>query len=436
MTIRRISRPSAAVMLLAGALLSTGAADAQGVQADPRWQPWLGCWEADEENRPAAEGATLTCVVPVAGTSAVEIATVVDGRVMSRERVDASGERRAATKDGCTGWDRATWSADGRRVFLRAEYDCPGGQKRASSGMIAMFAAGQWLDLRGISAEGATGVGVVRYRDAGLPSTVPSEIASALPGWTRERAMARTVAVAPVDSRAIAEAARQVDAAVVEAWLVERRQGFDLDAKQLVALADAGVPGRVIDVMVAVSYPRAFALQPAGEVALAAPAPRRGGAGGTYGDNVVRGRSLGMDPFDYYDFFGYSRFRYGFSPYGFRYGYSPFGLAYGYAPYGYYAPGSAWYPGSTPVVIVPGGSLGNGRPGPANGQVVNGRGYSRDRSTGGSALPRTNPSRGDIMGSSPSTSAGSGSTAGQPAGASSSGGGSSSGGRTAKPRDP
>jgi hypothetical protein len=430
MTIRRISRPSAATMLLAGVLIGAGAAGAQSPQVDPRWEPWLGCWETDDETRPLAAGVTLTCVVP----AAVDIATVVDGRVMSREHIEASGERRSATKEGCSGWERATWSADGRRVFLRAEYDCAGGQKRASSGMIAMFAAGQWLDVRGINAQGATGVGVVRYRDAGLPSTVPGEIASALPGWSRDRAMARTVAVAPVDTRAIAEAARQVDAAVVEAWLVERRQGFDLNAKKLVELVDAGVPERVIDVMVAVSYPRAFVVRPSGQVAaMAAPGPRRGVAGGIYGD-VVRGRSLGMDPFDYYSFFGYSPFRYGYSPYGFsRFGYSPYAFGYGYSPYGYYTPGSAWYPGSTPVVITPGN-----RPAMANGQVVNGRGYSRGgTSTGSSASPRGSASRGDAWGTSPSTSAGSGaSTSGHPAGASSSSGGSSSGGRTAKPRDP
>ena len=419
MNIRAFSRPSAAALLLA-ALVTSGDAQAQTRQVDPRWQPWIGCWETDDEARPVSAGAVVTCVIPATGTSAVEILTVVDGRVASRERVDATGEQRPATKDGCTGWDRATWAADGRRVFLRSEYTCQGGQRRATSGMITMFADGQWLDVRGISGGENTGVGVIRYRDAGLPTTLPSEIASALPGWSREQGLARTAAVAPVDTRAIVEATRQVDLPVVEAWLAERRQGFALDAKKLVELADAGVPGRVIDVMVALSYPRAFAVAPAGELALA-PGNARRGVAGTDGRDVIRQSSLGIDPFDYYSPYGYSRFGYGYSPYGysrFGYGYSPYG--YGYSPYG-----STWYPGSTPVVIIrdPGAS---NRPTPANGQAVNGRGYTRTRTTDNSATPRA-------------ASSGSSSTGAAVHNPSPSSSGSSSGsstGRSAKPKNP
>jgi len=45
--------------------------------------------------------------------------------------------------------------------------------------------------------------------------------------------------------------------------VIERAEPFTLDAKRLIALADAGVPSGVIDLMVALSYPQAFAINPA-----------------------------------------------------------------------------------------------------------------------------------------------------------------------------
>jgi len=262
--------------LLVAAAAPVRVIQAQETQTDPRWQAWVGCWRPVE--RPTALGgleafgvveaprergdAPVVCVVPAAGTTGVDITTVVNGSVVERERVVATGEQTPSAQEGCTGWERAEFSPDGRRVYRRAEGTCAGGQRRRSSGLLAISPEGQWLDVQGVTVGTETGVRVLRYREAISNLTLPAEVQSAVSGGRAARG-ARIAAAAPVSVAEVADAARRLDAAVVEGWLVERGAGFDVDAKRLVELADAGVPERVIDLVVALSYPKQFAINPA-----------------------------------------------------------------------------------------------------------------------------------------------------------------------------
>ena len=188
----------------------------------------------------------------------------VTARVASREHIEANGERRRSERDGCTGWESAQWSSDSRRVYLQSEFECPSGQKRTSSGLIAMSPQGEWLDLVGVTLGDNTGVRVLRHRAMGPTPIVPAEITAALEGTApsfRTRRFA-TASAEPSRRPQIAEASRQLKPQVVEAWLSESGQEFTVDAKRLVALAAASVPDRIIDVIVALSYPTAFAVRP------------------------------------------------------------------------------------------------------------------------------------------------------------------------------
>ena len=49
-----------------------------------------------------------------------------------------------------------------------------------------------------------------------------------------------------------------VDAKAVEAWIVERGDPVHARRSRLTRMADAGIPERVIDMVVAVSYPEHF----------------------------------------------------------------------------------------------------------------------------------------------------------------------------------
>ncbi|HEX9349566.1 MAG TPA: hypothetical protein VF919_18485 [Gemmatimonadales bacterium] len=397
-------RTQTETLLVVAALLGFSAAPARGQDTaiDPRWLAYLGCWEQ------VGTVKSIVCVVPAAGTSTVDLLTVMKGEVSARERMAATGERLQITKGDCTGWHSAQWSPHGQRLYLRSEDTCAGGTA-AGTGVIAMLDDGHWLYIQGMTIGGQTGLRVQRYREASSELLLPDDVAAALRLGISSTLQARAAASAPLAIDDVVEASRNLDGAVVEAWLVERRQRFTLDAKQLVALAEAHVSPRVIDLMVALSYPKVFAID----------------AASRQGERVAAAHSYGVGtaPADY--FAPHDPFC---SSYDFIYPYSSydctgFGRAYAYG-YGY-----GWYPGGYPVTIIYTGSISGGSSRP-HGRVVNGQGYAKgDDGATAQALPRpTNDSW-----SRPSSGSSSGS-AGAAAPTSSSSSGSS--GRTAQPRRP
>ena len=394
------------------ALVASTSVTGQQARVGPKWQAWVGCWTASVPGASAfatpAENGTFVCITPSAqGGDAVDVTTVGDGNVVSTQRIDASGADHPLEAKGCTGVQRASWSADERRVYLRSSSTCDG-LKSSTSAILSMTGTGEWLDVRGVSSYGDVNVRVARYRDAGIPSGVPADIASALRDRGAGRETARIAAGAPIGTTGVIEASRAADSTVVAAWLLEREQRFALDAKTLVQLADARVPGAVTDALVAVSNPGAFRLARISDqtdaISTELPGRRRVSAMAMPYDPWIWG-SLGLD-------YGY---RYGY-PYGYRYGSGSYGYGYNNGYFGGYAP---------PIIIVNGSTQGESR-----GQMVKGRGYTQ---TQGSSTGPTASERRTRSSSPPPPSSSGSSSAGSSSGGSSSGG-SSSEGRTAKPR--
>ena len=387
-------------------LAAPASAGAQTGRVDARWQPWIGCWTASARGAYSEPEGQQVCVVPAAGVSAVDVVTVSGSKVVSREHIDANGEHRRSERDGCVGWESAQWSSDMRRVFLESQYDCTGGLKRGTTGLMATAANGDWLDIVGVAMRENVGVRVLRHRASAPLDTLPADIASAVERVSRANPSLRTLL--PVGDAEIIEASHHVSAPVVEAWLAETRQAFTVNATRLVRLSDSGVDGRVIDMMVALSYPKAFAIKPSpGEVGELT--TREGGGGGS---SLIEFGSLGdCGPYNsglsLYGWDGCSP--YGYGMYGSRYGFSRYGDLYGY---------NSWYlAGGGPIVIVR--PPDSGSSGPTHGQVVNGRGYTAGGDSGSTAS----------SGASSSSSGSSGGSAGGGVSSSSSGGD-----RTAVPR--
>jgi hypothetical protein len=416
---------------MVGAMLVAAAASAwaQQPQPDARWQAWLGCWKAVNGAAADPTGKTpVVCVIPAGG--GVDVATVVDTQIVARDHIEVLAERQPVTRAGCTGWETASWSSEGERLYRRSEYSCPGDVKRTTTELIAMSPSWEWIDVQGLEAHGGTGVRVLRYRSAAVPAV--EEIVTVLQARSADISLARGGAAAPPNTSDVVEASRAVDPAVVEAWLAEEGEGFPLTGKQLVALADSGVSSRVIDVMVAMTYPRVFAVSAPSAQGEFSPvdASRRvpppdtsyGYRPASYYPTPYYG-ACGLYGWDYWSPWSWSSCGY----------YSPFG----YAPYGPYRYGGwyggGYYGGGT-IFIVPtgggGGGGGGGAGGPTqpHGRIVNGRGYTRG-GAGSTAQPQTR-----VSGNSDSrrSSGGSGSSAPPPSSAGS--GSSSQAGQKAHPR--
>ena len=202
--------------VMAACLTSAMRAEAQTPANDNRWRPWLGCWSAtaprfvDLDAQPQQ-----VCVVPAAGTSAVDVVTVTGDKIVSRERIDPNGEHRPGERDGCAGWESAEWSSDMRRVYLQSEYQCPGGIKRGTTGLMATAANGDWLDIVGVGLRDKVGVRILRHRAAPPLSTLPPEIASAVARDSREPVALKVLL--PIGDAEIIDASKHVSGAVIEA---------------------------------------------------------------------------------------------------------------------------------------------------------------------------------------------------------------------------
>jgi hypothetical protein len=422
------------------ALLSISSTSASA-QADSRWRAWTGCWTTTMPQNLAFGTSSAVCVLPTDKPSAVEIVTVISGKVTDRMRVDADGQAHASERDGCTGSTTARWSQFGTRVLIKESFNCVGSASRTGSGVMSFTQQYEWLDVRGISTGGSAGVAVAKYQLTSDTTGLPAEVrpALALRGPAANNGV--LAASAPLTLADIAEMGTSVDSGVAATWLMERTRDVKLSitGKQLVALADQGVPSAVIDVVVALAHPDVFALNSSAVPSLEERTRSQSSsanAGSYYGSRYPGYYGLYSspmyDPFDpyfssyaYYSIYGYGRYGYrGYSPYG----YSP----YGYSPYGY-----GYYPGYTPVIVVTRGS-GDNQTTSQHGRVVKGQGYSSGTGSTGSSATKASSGAAERVGGGSSGSSSSGSTSSGSTSTGSSSGSSSSGGgdRTAVRRPP
>ena len=407
---------AAAAFGLTVALASPAAGQGQSA-GDWRSQAFQGCWQPVSDSAAGMAASGLVCIVGGARSTSIDLITIAQDRVASRETIDITGERRPTEADGCTGWEQTEWSTDGRRIYRTSEVQCTNGTKRSMTGLFGLAPGGDWIDVMSVATGDNTGVRILHYRPTFIVSgALPADAADSLRQRTAAMSTARTAAAAPVGIREIVDVSRHVAPGVTQAWLGELGQKFDVSARDLIELADAGVPGRVTDLIVALAYPQAFGVRRAPSSGPAVSNTSIGGAGPMSLLDCRINPALWVNGCSYYD-----PFRFGMGYYG--YGYNYYGLnRYGYSPYG------TWYSGGDPVVIVVGGGgTGGSTGGTTHGQVVKDRGYTQGRSP--------DPA--------PASSAGTASPSSAPAPSSSSDGGggggggsssSSSGERTAHPR--
>jgi hypothetical protein len=424
---------------LALLLVAVGAIPARAQQADPRWTPWLGCWQmlddrvrdnnlagadavADARRRTLGKREDVTvCVTPASQSDGVLLSTRASGQPAFDQTIVADAVAHPVTEAGCTGTQRAEWSGDGRRLFAHAELTCANQPRRTISGLTLIAADGAWVDVQALDVAGRTNVRVRRYRRQAADRATRSSFAPAGGSLTID---------------AVKEASTKVAPAALEAALIETGARFNLNGATLVGLDEANVPAAVIDLMVALSYPEKFRVErrPDTSLDLSSLTSADAGWGGAMGLGYPY---LGL---------GYPYFDWSPDYYGHSYYYSPFGYGYSgiYGP-AYYYPGSGLAGGGTNPEPSAGADGG--------GRVVNGVGYTRIRpreavgveSSGGDSTRSSRGGRSTVSssgysqsgGSSDgSSSGGSGSSGGGGSSSSGSGGsgGSGGGGRTAQPR--
>jgi hypothetical protein len=362
---------------------------------DPRWSAWLGCWTPAPAARTEAD--TQVCIVPAADGHGVRMLTFAGGVETLAETLVADGAPRTATENDCTGNRSTRWATTGARFFSTSSLRCAGQPELKSSGVAALIAANRWIDVRVVDSGGRQEVRTQRFwRSSSAPPPAVAAVVAALQP-VREQPV-------PTTADDVIDASATLPAVAVEAWLAESNARVPVDRRTLVHLSDAHVGANVIDLMVALAFPRKFEV-------LRTSSSRGGG----FGVGALDGY-FGADWNALADIYGI--------------GYGCFALPYCFGYGGYYPVGD-WYE-------QPGGGGGGGEPvDTTHGQVVNGKGYTRvqvrepDHASSGSRSGSEGISTGGSSSDGGSASS-SGSSGASPAGYS--GGGGTSTGLTAVPR--
>lgn len=259
-------------------LSSLGAAPSALAQdTDPRWHPWLGCWQLWEEQLdPSALTETRTasdetaalldrtsvCVRPGSSESEVDLTAVARNQVLVERTLVADGTRREIQEPECVGWEQSEWSFDGRRLFTHAELRCGDDTPRTITGVSLLTSSSVWVDIQVVDFETRQLVEVRRYTPVGAGREAtwldPGTARGVDPNDIRQ---ARRESAAPLDLRDIEEASRKTTPRVVETLLVETEPRLPLDSETLIALDNAGISGGVIDLLVGLSYPDHFVVE-------------------------------------------------------------------------------------------------------------------------------------------------------------------------------
>ena len=391
------------LFLLAASTPAAGQSPA-AVAPGTRWTAWLGCWQQLEETirqenvaDPDRDDALPTrgvavCVTPASDRAGVTLSTIVEKQFVFEETVIADGTNRTIAEPGCTGFQRARWSENGLRLYARAELSCAGATKRTISALTTIAPGPVWVDIQVVESEGRESIRVRRYRRSPDQSYISSKL-------TRDQ-LANAAVAARQQARSLSldevkDASAKITPSTVEAALIETGAQFPLNAKRLEELDAAGVPDRVMDLMIALSFPKKFVVE------------RRTSSSSSAGWG-------GMEPGLWWVDAGYDVFPYHYAP--FAYG------MWGRSDYYYYG---------APVYAVDVVSTNEPRAS-GEGRVVDGLGYTRVRSRDPQPA---NPSGFSADGSSGSGSSG-GSSGGGVTSQGYSGGGGGDSGRTAVARPP
>lgn len=266
-----------AILSVGSAVLAAGAArppqgalsfDSQrSADVDPRWLPWLGCWalisDAVDGRQVDSSGRRMVCVTPRADGRGVGVTTHMDGVVALKETVLADGQRRPLQRNGCDGSQRYRWSEDGHRLLVQDELTCPPGQPHSSSGMSFLIPGEIWLDVQAVHAGDSRQRELIvhRYRRASNQQAMTLGIAPLPRDQANAAATARAAAAGPLEIDDIIDASDWVASEVLEAGILESESSFALDLQTLRRLADSNLDERLIDLMVAVSFPDDFVVE-------------------------------------------------------------------------------------------------------------------------------------------------------------------------------
>ncbi|HEY9230266.1 MAG TPA: hypothetical protein VIP11_26680, partial [Gemmatimonadaceae bacterium] len=165
------------------------------------------------------------------------------------DRLESNGRPHPIDGNGCRGTETANWSADGHRLYVRAEYTCAGNVPGTSTALFAITTDGEWLRIEKIRAGGGMTVTATHLRPTALSSALSTNTARDIEAQQRAIGLARAAAATSISADDIVDAVNNLDGDVVRSWLVASEQVFAFDTQQITILTHAGVPSPILQIV-------------------------------------------------------------------------------------------------------------------------------------------------------------------------------------------
>jgi len=329
---------------------------------DSRWKPWIGSWRlvsntVNSRDKNLDKEYRLE-ILPGSTGDAVVMKAFQEEKELFKDRISANGLSQPLRDEKCSGWYRYSWSDTGKRLLFESESSCSDSAPRTISGLSVINKEGEWLDIQLIQNDRDRIITLRRYEPMDTPTEINGD--RIIPDIRKARLLAGT----NFSINEIIELSGKVPSEILEAALLEYREPFNINSKNLVRLAKDDVPEHVIDLMVALSFPDKFIVER-----------------DTVSHTVRLDRSSTGSGRVYYD--PYYSYYSCFDPY-FPWCWTPSTYAfYWNSGWGFWG---GYYP-SYPIYIPPGGGIIGPRTG--SGRLVAGHGYTKVSPAGrGSAEPR------------------------------------------------
>ena len=290
--------------------------------------------------------------------------TLVDEDLRMTETVIPDKVTRPIADKECRGTSRSEWSRSSQRLFRFTDVTCGSESPRKLSGVSFLLDGPILVDVQFADLTENKSVRVRRFHRSGNQKLPDGSFAP------RSAEVRGSAVGAPWTVDDVIEAHSKIPSDAVQAAISEAGAGFRLDKRALLAMEKAEVPGNVIDLMIALSYPKKFVV----ERAVAAPS-----------DDSFVGAPIGwwdpfLSPMVPFAMMGSDCFS-SYYAYGPSYGCGRLLLGVG----GYGSPCYAY----TTIATMGLSGLGHGgqrivdgpppTEGSAEGRVVNGRGYTQIR---------------------------------------------------------
>ncbi|MBN2420523.1 MAG: hypothetical protein JXL81_14125 [Deltaproteobacteria bacterium] len=226
---------------------------------DARWLPWIGTWrlvsnKVNTSESPSSEDYFLK-IEPGSSNNSIIMKGNQGDKVLVEEELIADGLRHPLNDEKCSGYYNYSWSETGKRLLLKSESNCPGDPLRKISGMSIIDKNRDWIDIQLLLNNGEKAISIRRYRNIDNDSVSPAIINPDNVG------MARIAAGKDFSIDEIIELSSKVETEVLEAALLETRTPFPINSSELAKLSDSGVNSRIVDLMVAFSFPEKFTVE-------------------------------------------------------------------------------------------------------------------------------------------------------------------------------